>query len=165
MRKPSYLPLRAVAALLVTLMFVLTSMSTSGASTASSSTAQACAGQNLKTDVQINRCLERVILRLNTQMTSAVAVESKYLGAQSKAQDLRLEEGAQLAYSKYVHKECTAQTNPYSTGTIAPIIYGECVIFLGRQRLALLRKEIIYFKNGGEAGDASPMLQSQISSK
>ncbi len=147
------------------LTFVLTGGSVSGASATSSSMSQPCASKNLKTDVQINRCLDRAIARLNAQMSSAVAVESKYLGAHSNAQDLRLEESAQAAFSKYALSECTAQTNPYSTGTIAPIIYGECVIFLGRQRLALLRKEIIYFKNGGEAGDASPMLQSQISSK
>lgn len=124
-----------------------------------------CASKNLKIDVQINRCLDRAIVRLNAQMSSAVAAESKYLGAQSKAQNLRLEEVAQSAYLKYAHNECTAQTNPYSTGSIAPIIYGECIISLGRQRLALLRKEIFYFKNGGEAGKASPMVRSESSSK
>ncbi|MEO9181419.1 MAG: lysozyme inhibitor LprI family protein [Acidimicrobiales bacterium] len=155
MPKTSCLPLRGVAALLATLAFALTSVPASGAATASSLTAQSCTGKNLETDVQINQCLDRAILRLNTQMSSAVAVESKYLGAHSKGQDLRLEEVAQSAFLKYARNECTAQINPYATGTIAPIFYGECIISLSRQRLALLRNEIAYFKNGGEASNAS----------
>jgi uncharacterized protein YecT (DUF1311 family) len=153
--------LRAVIALFATLTFAVTSVSVSGASTTRTSTAQPCTGANLKTDVQINRCLSKAILNLDRQMSSAVAIESKYLGAKSKVQDRRIEENAQLAFSKYAHSECSAQTNPYSSGSIAPIVYGECIISLDRQRLALLRKEIAYFKNGGEAGNASSMVRSR----
>ena len=96
-------------------------------------------------------------------MSSAVATESKYLGAKSKVQDLRIEENAQLAFAKYAHDECTAQTNPYSSGTIAPIVFGECIIALDQQRLALLQKETVYFKNGGEAGNASSTVRSRNS--
>jgi hypothetical protein len=94
-------------------------------------------------------------------MSSALTIEAKYLGAKSKAQDLRLEETAQRSFLKYAHDECTAQTNPYATGTIAPIVYGECILSLGQQRLALLRKEIAYFKNGGEAGNASSTVRDR----
>jgi uncharacterized protein YecT (DUF1311 family) len=150
---------RAVIALFATLTIAVTSVSVSGASTTRTS-AQPCTGANLKTDVQINRCLSNAILNLDRQMSNAVAIESKYLGATSKVQDRRLEEIAQLAFSKYAHSECSAQSNPYSSGSIAPIVYGECIISLDRQRLALLRKEIVYFKNGGESGNASSMVRS-----
>jgi uncharacterized protein YecT (DUF1311 family) len=158
--KPFSPHFRTVIALFATLTFEVTSGSLSGASTTGTSTAQSCTGTNLKTDLQINRCLTKAILNLDHQMSSAVAIESTYLGASSKVRDLRLEEIAQSAFSKYARSECNAQTNPYSSGTIAPIVYGECIISLDRQRLALLRKEIFYFKNDGEAGNASSMVRS-----
>lgn len=156
MRKPNLLPVRAVVATVAALAFALSNVSFAQGSSTHSSPAP-CTSAKLKTDLQINECLRHALTKLNEQMSSAVAIESKYLGAKSKTQNLRLATAAQRSFSKYVHDECTAQMNPYATGSIAPIIYGECALSLGQQRLALLRKEIAYFQHGGEAGAVSSM--------
>jgi hypothetical protein len=55
----------------------------------------------------------------------------------------------------YAREVCLAETNPYASGTIEPILYGECALRLFHQRLDEIRHVITSFQNGGEAQRSS----------
>lgn len=88
-------------------------------------------------------------------MTSALHQESKFLSFTSKSEGWRVAIEAQRAFMNYAHHECLAEANPYESGTIVPIIYGECALSLEMQRLTLIQEQTRYFRNGALASTAS----------
>ena len=133
------------------LAFVLPLPDSTEATTVITTTTLPCSNPKLASDVQIDQCLESAIKVQTAQMTSLLRDESSYFHYASAAQDWRVAQRTQSTFRSYARQECLAEANPYQSGTIVPIIYGECVIGLDNQRLAFLRRAVASFKKGGEA--------------
>ena len=84
-------------------------------------------------------------------MNTLLRKESVYFRYASKPRDWRVAEKTQATFMSYAREECLAQVNPYRTGTISPILYGECVLGFYNQRVTYLRDTIASFENGGES--------------
>jgi hypothetical protein len=88
-------------------------------------------------------------------MESSLRDESDYFHYATRSQDRRVAQRTQSTFTSYAREECLALTNPYQSGTIVPILYGECVLGFDHQRLDYLRHAITSFKKGGESQKAS----------
>ena len=88
-------------------------------------------------------------------MESSLRDESDYFHYATRSQDRRVAQRTQSTFTSYAREECLALTNPYQSGTIVPILYGECVLGFEHQRLDYLRHAITSFKKGGESQKAS----------
>ena len=110
-----------------------------------------CQSSALTSDYQIDRCLEGKIREITSRMQTALRRESGYLRYASPSQDWRVVQRTQRTFVAYAREECLAQTNPYRTGTIVPILYGECEVQLFDQRLAYIDHTIASLKSGGES--------------
>ena len=114
-------------------------------------TTVACQSPRFSNDYQINQCLESHMRSMTRKMTSSLRVESAYLRYASHAQDWRVAQHTQATYVAYAREECLSQANPYQSGTIVPIIYGECIVQLFQQRLDTIDRALASFRHGGES--------------
>jgi uncharacterized protein YecT (DUF1311 family) len=128
--------------------------STASAGTTTTTTLP-CQSKKLTTDYEIDQCLTSNIRAMTTRMETALRKESVYLRYGSRSKDWRVAQRTQSTFVAYAHDECLAQSNPYQPGTIVPILYGECVVTLYKQRLNYIDQTITSFKNGGEARDSA----------
>jgi uncharacterized protein YecT (DUF1311 family) len=110
-----------------------------------------CQSPQLNSDFQIDQCLESEIRSLTSQMNSLLRKESVYLRYASRAQDWRVAQRTQATFVAYAREECLSQANPYQSGTIVPIIFGECVIQLYQQRRDNIEGVLASFRHGGES--------------
>jgi uncharacterized protein YecT (DUF1311 family) len=149
--------LRTVAVAIVVVVALLAVLALQPERTAAStgSTTLPCSSAQLTTDYQIDQCLESKIHEATTLMGSLLRSESVYFRYASKSQDWRVALRTQSTFTSYAREECLAQVHPYRTGTIEPILYGECVLGFYDQRVDSLRQTITSFKQGGEARIAS----------
>jgi hypothetical protein len=113
-----------------------------------------CSSAKLASDYQIDQCLESIIRVRTAQMDMLSREESDYFRYTTTIKDLRVARRIQSTFTSYARQECLAEANPYQTGTIVPILFGECEIGFFDQRLVVLRNAIAIFKRGGEAQGA-----------
>ncbi|MGB8196268.1 MAG: lysozyme inhibitor LprI family protein [Acidimicrobiales bacterium] len=114
-----------------------------------------CQSAKLRTDYQIDQCLVTQMKIATTRMNSSLREESGFFRYATRKQDWRVAHRTQSAFMAYAREVCLAETNPYSSGTIEPILYGECALQLFHQRLAEIRRAISSFRNGGESQRSS----------
>jgi uncharacterized protein YecT (DUF1311 family) len=114
-----------------------------------------CQSAKLKTDYQIDQCLVTQLKIATSRMNSSLRTESDFFRYATRRQDWRVAHHTQATFMAYTREVCLAETNPYSSGTIEPILYGECALQLFHQRLAQIRRAITSFQNGGEAQRSS----------
>jgi uncharacterized protein YecT (DUF1311 family) len=141
----------ALAALFVTLALPL-SPAFAGSVT---KTTVPCQSPKLKSDYQIDRCLVSQMKIATSQMNASLREESDFFRYATRKQDWRVAHHTQTTFMAYARETCLAETNPYSSGTIEPILYGECALQLFHQRLAEIRRAISDFRNGGESQRSS----------
>jgi uncharacterized protein YecT (DUF1311 family) len=110
-----------------------------------------CQGPRLHSDYQIDQCLVTQMKIATNQMNSSLRKESDFFRYATRSTDWRVAHRTQATFMAYAREVCLAETNPYSSGTIEPILYGECALQLFHQRLAQIRRAISSFQNGGEA--------------
>jgi uncharacterized protein YecT (DUF1311 family) len=138
----------ALATLLVAL--VLPSAPPALAGTVTTSTVP-CQSPKLKTDYRIDQCLVTQMKIATSRMNTSLREESDFFRYATRKQDWRVAHRTQATFMAYARETCLAETNPYSSGTIEPILYGECALQLFHQRLAEIRRAISDFRNGGES--------------
>jgi uncharacterized protein YecT (DUF1311 family) len=142
----------AFAALLVSLVLPPASVALAGTVTTSS---VPCQSPRLKTDYQIDQCLVTQMKIVTGRMQSSLHKESGFFRYATRSQDWRVAKRTQATFMSYAREVCLAETNPYASGTIEPILYGECALQLFQQRLKEIRHEISSFQNGGESQRSS----------
>jgi uncharacterized protein YecT (DUF1311 family) len=151
------LPMSSTVVVLAALVALLVGQPTTSEASSSRATTTTipCTSPQLTTDYQIDQCLDSKIRTVTARMNSSLRKESTYFRYATNSHDLRVAKRTQSTFLSYAREECLAQSNPYETGTIVPIIYGECVLGLYDQRLSNLRQTIASFERGGEAQNAS----------
>ena len=110
-----------------------------------------CQSPKLKTDYSIDQCLVTQMKIATSRMNATLREESNFFRYATRKQDWRVAHRTQATFMAYARETCLAETNPYSSGTIEPILYGECALQLFHQRLAEIRRAITDFRNGGES--------------
>jgi uncharacterized protein YecT (DUF1311 family) len=141
----------SLASLLVALMFP----SQAALAGSVAKTTVPCQSAKLKTDYQIDQCLVTQMKIATSRMNSSLREESDFFRYATRQQDWRVARRAQTTFMAYAREVCLAETNPYSSGTIEPILYGECALQLFHQRLTEIRQAISSFRNGGESQHSS----------
>jgi uncharacterized protein YecT (DUF1311 family) len=141
----------ALAVIAAVTIFVLLRPATTVASHHVTTTTIACQSPRLNSDYQIDQCLEKGIRSMSRRMTASLQKESVYLRYASPSQDWRVAQRTQATFVVYVRDECLSQANPYRSGTIVPILYGECVLQLYQQRLDNIQRVLASFRHGGES--------------
>jgi uncharacterized protein YecT (DUF1311 family) len=114
-----------------------------------------CQSPKLKSDYRIDQCLVTQMKIATSQMNASLHKESDFFRYATRKQDWRVAHRTQATFMAYARETCLAETNPYSSGTIEPILYGECALQLFHQRLAEIRRAITDFRNGGESQRSS----------
>jgi uncharacterized protein YecT (DUF1311 family) len=114
-----------------------------------------CQSPKLKSDYQIDQCLVTQMKIATSRMNSSLRKESDFFRYATRKQDWRVAHRTQITFMAYAREVCLAETNPYSSGTIEPILYGECALKLFHQRLAEIRRAITSFQDGGESQRSS----------
>ena len=142
----------AVIAVLVVLVTVVLVQPVKNASArGTTTTTLACQSSKLSNDFQIDQCLEAHMRSMTARMTSSLRRESDFLRYSSHQQDWRVAQRTQATFVAYAREECLSQANPYQPGTIVPILYGECIVQLDRQRLGTINRALASFRHGGES--------------
>jgi uncharacterized protein YecT (DUF1311 family) len=142
----------ALVALVVSLVLPVAQPALAGSVTKST---VPCQSARLKTDYEIDRCLVTQMKIATSQMNSSLRTESDFFRYATRRQDWRVAHRTQATFMAYAREVCLAETNPYSSGTIEPILYGECALQLFHQRLAEIRRAIASFQHGGESQRSS----------
>ena len=90
----------------------------------------------------MNMCLTAQVRVTRSQLKGALDREAAALQSGSIQNGQRVVHAAESAYERYVRAECLAEANPYSGGTIYPIIFGNCEVSLLQERLALVNQQL-----------------------
>lgn len=93
-------------------------------------------------DYQMNMCLVAQIRTTRTMLNTALHREAAALQSGSLQNGQRVVRASESAFDRYVRAECLAEANPYSGGTIYPIIFGDCEVSLLKGRLSLVNQQL-----------------------
>ncbi|HUV57765.1 MAG TPA: lysozyme inhibitor LprI family protein [Acidimicrobiales bacterium] len=132
------------AAVLVISVIVMSSTSSAPprANQHGSDTSLHCQDSPNFNDYQMNMCLTAQVRVTRSQLKGALDREAAALQSGSIQNGQRVVHAAESAYERYVRAECLAEANPYSGGTIYPIIFGNCEVSLLQERLALVNQQL-----------------------
>jgi uncharacterized protein YecT (DUF1311 family) len=101
-----------------------------------------CQNSKNLNDYQMNMCLIEKVKIVRAALDSKLRTEAVALSATSPQDGARVVDAAQAAFETYRRRECLAEANPYTGGTIFPIVFGNCELSMYQQRLALVNHEI-----------------------
>jgi len=93
-------------------------------------------------DYQMNMCLIAQVDSTRSLLNTALGHEAAVLQSGSIRNGQQVVHAAESAYEHYVRAECLAEANPYSGGTIYPIIFGNCEVSLLQERLSLVNQQL-----------------------
>ena len=132
------------AAVLVISVVVMssTSSTTNGVIHLNTEASRNCQQSANLNDYRMNICLITQIHATRALLHTALGQEAAALQSGSIQDGQRVVSAAESAYERYVRAECLAEANPYSGGTIYPIIFGNCEVSLLQERLALVNQQL-----------------------
>lgn len=93
--------------------------------------------------LQIQECISKEHQFYEKRLKNKLHQLTQYL---SPTSDKALKK-AQLAWQRFKKADCLFKGSKYAGGTLAPVIVGECYIKRTKQRIILLQKEILFFKD------------------